>query len=189
MKPTRSDELSPEFTLLGLLYDSPSHGYELHQSITTHLGYIWNISQSQTYSVLKRMEEKGYISAGGGKGKTSSPQTLSITEAGKERFDWWLGKVSPSTARGIRLGFFTRLYFLQKLFPHNVETAIFNQLDAISKQKKRLSDALTDGLNAAGEISTNPGDPNLLSLDLRVAQLNAIEQWLLQNFPEVARKK
>lgn len=189
MKPTRSDELSPEFTLLGLLYDSPSHGYELHQSILTHLGYIWNISQSQTYSVLKRMEEKGYISAGGEKGKTSSPQTLSITEAGKERFDWWLGKVSPSTARGIRLGFFTRLYFLQKLFPHNVENAILNQLDAISKQKKRLSDALTDGLNAAGEISTNPGDPNLLSLDLRVAQLNAIEQWLLQNFPEVARKK
>jgi hypothetical protein len=44
-------------------------------------------------------------------------------------------------------------------------------------------------LNAAGEATKKPGDPNLLSLDLRVAQLAEIEQWLLQNFPEVTRKK
>jgi len=56
---TRS--LSPEFALLGLLEQRPAHGYELHQRLYAELGYLWHISLSQAYNILKRLEAQGFI--------------------------------------------------------------------------------------------------------------------------------
>ena len=47
--------LSPEMALLGQLYGSPGHGYDLHRKVFTDLGYVWHLSQSQAYAILKRI--------------------------------------------------------------------------------------------------------------------------------------
>lgn len=176
MKSSHPDPLSPEFPLLGLLSLRPGHGYGLHQQLRAQLGHIWKISQSQAYSVLKRLEEKGYISLTRSTENQTTTQELAITPSGREYFEGWLALVSPATARGIRLGFFTRLFFLQQLSPAALPAAIRDQLSAISRQKERLALALRD-------LSPGPGsslDPNLLSLELRLEQLTAMEGWMSQ---------
>src|SRR5690349_23848304 len=55
--------ISPEFALLGFLIAGPSHGYDLHQRFVTELGQVWHLSQSQAYAILKRLEQRGDISA------------------------------------------------------------------------------------------------------------------------------
>jgi len=49
--------------LLGLLYGSSGHGYDLHRKVITDLGQVWHLSQSQAYAILKRLEAQGDISA------------------------------------------------------------------------------------------------------------------------------
>ncbi len=61
MKSAYVGSLSPEFALLGLLSQGPAHGYELHQKLTTELGQVWHLSQSQIYNILNRLEGKDYI--------------------------------------------------------------------------------------------------------------------------------
>ena len=47
--------------LLGYLYGGPSHGYDLHRRVMADLGEVWHLSQSQAYSILKRLEKQGEI--------------------------------------------------------------------------------------------------------------------------------
>ena len=62
-KPHHAGNLSPEYALLGFLVAGPSHGYNLHQHFLVELGHVWHLSQSQAYAILKRLENRGDISA------------------------------------------------------------------------------------------------------------------------------
>ena len=62
-KPHHIGTLSPEMALLGLLYKEAGHGYDLHRTVNADLGQVWHLSQSQAYSILKRLETQGDISA------------------------------------------------------------------------------------------------------------------------------
>jgi DNA-binding PadR family transcriptional regulator len=52
----RSGSRSPEFALLGFLYEAPSYGYRLHQRLAHDLSQVWPISQSQSYAILKLVQ-------------------------------------------------------------------------------------------------------------------------------------
>src|SRR5919108_1514929 len=102
--------VSPEFALLGFLIAGPSHGYDLHQRFVVELGYVWHLSQSQAYAILKRLENRGDISAHMiEQEKLPARQMLRITETGRRRFFEWLELGIGKTARSIRLEFLTRL--------------------------------------------------------------------------------
>src|SRR5512138_1208503 len=104
--------VSPEFALLGFLIAGPSHGYDLHQRFITELGQVWHLSQSQAYTILKRLENRGDVSAQIiEQEKLPARQMLRITAAGRQRFFEWLELGIGTTARSIRLEFLTRLYF------------------------------------------------------------------------------
>ena len=164
---------SPEFALLGFLYAQPSHGYTLHQQLVTELGQVWHVSQSQTYNILKRLEAQGYLLATTQEQEKLPPrQVLQITDAGRRRFEEWLQTPSGSSVHAIRLEFITRLYFAQKLFPDLVPTIIEDQAADINSALTRL------------ELS-RPKIPleqtfNRLSLDLRLQQLRAVREWVIQ---------
>jgi DNA-binding PadR family transcriptional regulator len=109
---------SPRYAVLGFLYIHPMHGYDLHKHLTADLGEIWHISQSQAYNILKGCEKEGWIIA------TREPQEklpdrsmLALTPAGQAEFERWLYIPSPGTARDIRVGFITRLYFASQIDP------------------------------------------------------------------------
>ncbi len=163
--------LSPEYALLGLLALGPSHGYDLHQKLMLDLGNVWHVSQSQAYSILKRLEERGDIAARTEqKGKLPRRQVHHITPAGRRRFRQWLDGAADSGARTVRLEFLTRLYFAAELFPQKVG-GIYAAQDrevAAAIRKLRLL------LSQVPESQTF----NHMSLELRLRQMELVRLWL-----------
>ena len=162
---------SPGFALLGLLYGQPNHGYTLHQQLQAELGHVWHVSQSQTYNILSRMEEQGFISSTIQEQEKLPPrQLLRITASGRRRFEEWLQTPSGSSVRAIRLDFITRLYFARKLFPGLLPGIFKSELEEIKNAISRLE---------AEQESIPPEQQfNRLGQDLRIRQLHSVREWL-----------
>ena len=128
-----NSRLSPEYVLLGFLYASPSHGYDLHRQLSREFGNIWHASQSQTYSILKRLEVQGYVtSTNVEQTKLPARQLLQITNSGRTRFTTWLMEPTKSSVHAIRVEFVTRLYFLSKYYPEKTQELIQVQMDTVN---------------------------------------------------------
>jgi PadR family transcriptional regulator AphA len=164
---------SPEYALLGFLYEKPDHGYNLHQQLANELGSVWHVNQSQTYLILKRLEAQGYISSTIQEQDKLPPRhILQITESGRRRFEDWIQRPWGSSVRAIRLEFITRLYFAQKFFPNLIPKLIADEVEDINRVLTRL------------EVDRQqiPSDQtfNRLSLELRIQQLQAMNNWVNQ---------
>jgi PadR family transcriptional regulator, regulatory protein AphA len=164
---------SPEYALLGFLYDQPNHGYNLHLQLVTELGHVWHVSQSQTYAILKRLVKQGDISSITlEQEKLPARQILEITTAGRRRFRTWLRTASGNSVRAIRLEFITRLYFAQKLFPSKIQKIIEEESADINAALTRLE--LARRAIPAEQLF------NRFSLDLRIRQLHSVRDWLIE---------
>ena len=171
VKEHHAGNLSPEFAILGFLIIKPSHGYDLHQRFTAELGHVWHLSQSQTYTILKRLDDRGDISAQViEQEKLPSRQMLRVTASGRRRFFEWLELGVGKNARSIRLEFLTRLYFTQLLRPENIVQIYDAQAAEIESAIARLESLL--------EHLPREQVFNRLSLDLRVRQLRLIQNWI-----------
>ncbi len=175
--------LSPEMVLLGLLFRKPGHGYDLHRKIVSDLGQVWHLSQSQAYSILKRLETKGDISTREiSQEKLPSRQELHITAQGRKNFLTWLTSPSGGSTRAIRMEFVTRLYFLNMYFPEKVPQA-FEQQRAEAKTHIQRLETILKAL---------PDDQiyNRMSLEMRLKQLYLALDWLgecQENFKSVRK--
>jgi DNA-binding PadR family transcriptional regulator len=170
-KPHHIGTLSPEMALLGLLFRKAGHGYDLHRKIATDLGQVWHLSQSQAYSILKRLETKGDISTREiAQEKLPPRQELHITSQGRKNFLAWLNMPSGGSTRAIRMEFVTRLYFLNLYFPEKIPQAFEQQRAEAETHIKRLEKTLKD----------LPEDQiyNQMSLEMRLKQLYLVLDWL-----------
>jgi len=167
----RAGRHSPEFVLLGFLYGAPHHGYNLHKRLTHEFGDIWHASQSQTYNILKRLVEQGYITSTAVEQKKRPPrQELRITSAGSKRFESWLNQPTQNSVHAIRVEFTTRLYFTQFFFPEKIQEMIRLQIEAVYVGVNQLQEDL---LNLPVEQAFNR-----LALDLRINLLRSVISWL-----------
>jgi DNA-binding PadR family transcriptional regulator len=112
-----------EFAILGLLQQSPMHGYELRKQLAQLLGGLRSISYGSLYPALRRMQAAGLVSTDepdrhallpadappltGRRGKV----VYTITAEGKERFHELVSQTGPEAYDdeglfGIRLVFF-----------------------------------------------------------------------------------
>ena len=170
-KPHHIGTLSPEMALIGQLFNAPGHGYDLHRTVNTDLSQVWHLSQSQAYSILKRLETQGDISSEEiQQEKLPTLQLLSLTPQGRKRFLDWLETPSGGSTRAIRMEFVTRLYFLRMYMPDKLADAFERQKIEVETNIERLE-------KARAEL---PGDQiyNRMSLDLRLMQLSAVLDWL-----------
>ena len=166
-----NNRLSPEFALLGFLFEQPDHGYELHQRLQDVFGNIWHASQSQTYNILKRLEVQGFVSATEVEQDKLPPrQMLELTDRGKERFKKWLNQPTKSSVHAIRVEFLTRLYFTSQYDPQNTQLMIGSQIKVVE-----------NGINELRNISANLSATQVfdhLALDLRIDLLKSVIGWL-----------
>jgi DNA-binding PadR family transcriptional regulator len=170
-KPNHIGTLSPEMALLGLLYNSPGHGYDLHRKVIADLGNVWHLSQSQAYAILKRLEAQGDISTEEIPQEKLPPrQLLRMTPQGRKRFLDWINTPSGGSTRAIRLEFVTRLYFIRLYLPEKL-AQVFDQ------QKAEAEDHIQRLEKISAEL---PGNQiyNYMSLELRLKQLKTILEWL-----------
>ena len=56
-----SFKISAENALLGILMAGPKHGYELHGYMSARMNEFWQLSMSQIYALLKRLEREGFV--------------------------------------------------------------------------------------------------------------------------------
>jgi len=104
-----------ELAILGLLQESPMHGYELRKRLTGVLGAFHSISYGSLYPALKDLTARGWLSEQPGDDAQSSGRSkvvYHLTADGKEHFQQLLSEAGPEAwddeRFGVRLAFFGR---------------------------------------------------------------------------------
>ena len=115
-----------ELAVLGLLHDSPMHGYELRKRLTGLLGAFRAFSFGSLYPTLRRLQRAGFIVEEGeslkdedeprvGRSATwacRGRRVYKLTADGKERLAVLLADAGPQTWEddgfGVHLAFFSR---------------------------------------------------------------------------------
>ena len=170
MSTNRASSISPEYPLLGLLRLEPGHGYQVHQRLERELGSLWKVHQNQAYNILNRLEAAGLVrGAVGGKG-LHARRKMSLTPAGRRRFDTWLRTPTGLSARALRVDLLTRLYFAQRLDPELAHEIINGQLAVTRDGVERL--------RRRSETDPDQGSVAELSNDLRLRHLKLVIEWL-----------
>ncbi|MDQ1731902.1 MAG: hypothetical protein QOK10_2061 [Pseudonocardiales bacterium] len=109
-----------EIAVLGLLHESPMHGYELRKRLSNLLGAFRAFSYGSLYPTLRRLQEAGWIDeeapldepAGGFGSRSRRKRVYKLTAEGKEHFATLLAEVGPEAyddeGFGTRLAFFAQ---------------------------------------------------------------------------------
>ncbi|GHE42321.1 PadR family transcriptional regulator [Streptomyces longispororuber] len=93
-----------EFAVLGLLRESPMHGYELRKRLNTSLGVFRAFSYGSLYPCLKTLVANGWLIEESGTASTEAMTPLSgrrakivyrLTAEGKEHFEELLSQTGP----------------------------------------------------------------------------------------------
>ncbi|ARQ72339.1 PadR family transcriptional regulator [Streptomyces marincola] len=109
-----------EFAVLGLLRESPMHGYELRKRLNTSLGVFRAFSYGSLYPCLKTLVQQGWLAEETGHSPDDPRATplsnrrakivYRLTADGKERFEELLGQTGPDAWEdehfGVRFAFF-----------------------------------------------------------------------------------
>ncbi|WP_149203431.1 PadR family transcriptional regulator [Actinotalea subterranea] len=151
----RSDVL--ELAILGLLHETPMHGYELRKRLNLLLGSFRALSYGSLYPCLKGLVGQGLI-AGTDASQTPPPHALSgkrarivyeLTADGKEHFAEILSSSGPTTWEDehfdVRFAFFaqtdaeTRLRILE-----GRRTRLAERLDQVRQSASRTRDRLDE---------------------------------------------
>jgi DNA-binding PadR family transcriptional regulator len=162
---------TPDETLLGLLAAQTQHGYQLLDSFRdpAQLGRVWNLSASQLYAVLKRLQSAGLIQGEQVASDDAPTRTeYRLTELGEACLAAWLNEQSPSASiRRIRVEFLSRLYIARLL---NLPTIPIVRRQKVACERAR-ADLLAERARAAPGIE-------FLTLELQIAQLDAVLHWI-----------
>ncbi|MFN8541329.1 MAG: PadR family transcriptional regulator [Thermomicrobiales bacterium] len=172
MSPMVKLPLAMEHALLGLVRQRSMHAYEIHQLLTQAeaLGLVWQIKQGQTYALLARLEEAGYVASTLEAQDARPPRKiLRLTPSGEAAFARWL-------ATPVRHGRDFRLEFLAKLFFAAQEPD--STLSALLAAQRAACREIIAQLN--GRIAAvSPDRPyDRLVLQFRLGQLDATLLWL-----------
>lgn len=106
-----------EIAVLGLLNESPMHGYELRKRLASLLGTFRAFSYGSLYPTLRRLSEAGWISEEAPLDASSArsrrgKRVYQLTADGKEHLAELLGEVGPDAfddeGFGARLAFFAQ---------------------------------------------------------------------------------
>ena len=112
---------SIELAVLGLLHESPMHGYELRKRLNVMLGWRRVLSYGSLYPALKKMLRAGHIAEAGNVGVgPAAAQAMGrrqrinyqLTPAGRDEFAVLMSEAGPSAWEDedfdIRFAFFSR---------------------------------------------------------------------------------
>jgi DNA-binding PadR family transcriptional regulator len=161
-----------EFAVLGILHESPMHGYELRKRCNALLGSFRAFSYGSLYPCLKELLGTGWIAedtdAAAGAGKRSRI-VYRLTADGKEHFQALATESGPSSwdddGFGVRFAFFAR-----------TDTA--TRLRILEGRRSRLEERL-DGFRAA--LTRTRERVDSYTLELQRHGLESVERevrWL-----------
>jgi DNA-binding PadR family transcriptional regulator len=170
----RSDVL--ELAVLGLLHDTPMHGYELRKRLSTVLGPFRALSYGTLYPSLRRLAERGWVSASAEDASTAAGAAgrrarvvYELTPAGRERFAALVQDAGPASwedeSFDVRLAFFSR-------------TAAEVRLRVLEGRRSRLEERLAQ---VSGSIARGRERADRYTLQLQRHGLESVRhevRWL-----------
>jgi PadR family transcriptional regulator, regulatory protein PadR len=92
--PIKSKTIFPVL-LLHLINEHPDHGYGLMQRVEAVCGDLIAVNTNKIYPLLRRLEERGFVSATWDHPSKRSRRIYSITPAGEERLSRIKGAMLP----------------------------------------------------------------------------------------------
>lgn len=165
---------SSEFALLGLLYEKPTHGYDLHRLITDPdgIGMIWGVKLSNLYAQIDKLEKKGYLEGIQFSEESRPARTeYHITAEGKLAFEEWLTGIVRHP-RDFRQEFMLRYFFTLKFKPEKADALC-------ERQKNECLQWLLNTKEAFDKV-----DPALIFkknvLQYRTIYIQSIVNWLVE---------
>ncbi|MCK4789925.1 MAG: PadR family transcriptional regulator [Desulfobacteraceae bacterium] len=129
---------STEYVLLGALFLGPKHGYEIMQFLESALESTWQVSTSQLYVLLKRLEHDGLLESNLETQETRpSKRVFSLTSKGKKAFLEWL-RSPVEHIRDLRIEFLAKLFFFQSFSLKGGNELIKAQITSLKDIKGKL---------------------------------------------------
>lgn len=92
--PIKSKTVFPAL-LLHLIARRPDHGYGLMQRIDAVCGDLVKVNTNKIYPLLRRLEERGFVTASWERPSKRSRRVYAITEQGEERLERIKGLMLP----------------------------------------------------------------------------------------------
>ncbi|MDQ2871108.1 MAG: PadR family transcriptional regulator [Acidobacteriota bacterium] len=131
--------MSLPHVLLGLLWTSPSTGYDLARSLDEDVAPLWRAEISQIYPALARLRRAGFILLRVlGPRRGPRRNLYRITAAGRRELKRWLSEPSPAPSskdEGL-----TRIAFLEALPPAERRALLARYERTIAEEIRRLRD-------------------------------------------------
>lgn len=129
---------STEYVLLGSLFTEPKHGYEIIKFLESALESTWQVSTSQLYVLLKRLERDGLLESKFETQETRpSKRIFFLSAKGKNAFLDWL-RSPVEHIRDLRIEFLTKLFFFQRLSLKGGNELIEEQFAFLKTAQKNL---------------------------------------------------
>src|SRR5438552_8297942 len=108
--------MSVRHALLGILAQSPRHGYDLKRTFDDKLGDFWSLNFGQIYTTLDRLQAEGLITYDPvPQDDKPDKKVYSITAAGRTEFDQWRTSSLKAEPRVLRDELFLRLLFMEEI--------------------------------------------------------------------------
>jgi len=163
-----------ELAILGLLIESPMHGYELRKRLTGLLGAFRAFSYGSLYPALRRMQADALIveeSAPEGAIKVRRARRVYVlTDAGKRRFTELVADTGPQNYTddgfGVHLAFFNRT-------PAEARMRILEgRRRQVEERREGLRDAIARATNSLDRYTSQLHQLGLESSEREVKWLN-----------------
>lgn len=127
-----------EYVLLGALFSGPKHGYEIIRFLESALRSTWQVSTSQLYLLLKRLEHNGLLESNIQEQEMRpSKRVFSLTSNGKKAFLGWLG--SPvENIRDLHIEFLAKIFFFHSFSLNGGNELVKAQIVYLKEIKTKL---------------------------------------------------
>ena len=163
--------IEQELILLGLLRQSPRHGYEIKTNVRQILSLFAGVELKSIYYPLKVLEKKGLLTKRVGKaGRRPERFVYSLTPQGKKRFEELLNK-SLLVIKRPQFSLDLSLYFLHYLKPASARRRLRGRLNMLNKLLRGM-----EKMARSKELQKTPALSRILEHNLRL--LKAEESFL-----------
>jgi len=122
-----------EYVVLGALMSGARHGYEIMQFLGSALESTWQLSTSQLYVLLKRLEQEGCLESCSESQESRPPKRVfKLTNAGRKAFLEWLS-TPVEHVRDFRMEFLCKMFFFDSLSLPGAKDLVNTQIRVLEK--------------------------------------------------------
>lgn len=164
-----------ELAILGLLLESPMHGYELRKRLTGLLGAFRAFSYCSLYPALRRMQTDGLIAedaAPEGAVLRRARRVYQLTDAGRQRFTELVADTGPQNYTddgfGVHLAFFNRTPAAARM------RILEGRRRQVEERREGLRDAIARASNSLDRYTRQLHQLGLESSEREVKWLNEL---------------